>query len=111
MFPKIEVPFPVVVDEVWVVELVPDEVVVYDTVSGGVVVVYRLRMRPEMDTLPAEEMSSMRSTAFHVMGVTGSESVTVLGTVSIMRWKRVLHVDWKVASSEMLSIVALLSET
>lgn len=82
----------------------------YDTDSEGVVVVYKFLISPDTDTMPVVEMSSMRSTAFHGMGVTGSESVTVLGTVSIMRWKRALQVVWNEDGADILSMVALESD-
>jgi len=79
-------------------------------VASRAIVVYRLRMNPDMDTIPVDEMSSAISTVFLVNGTMGSESLTVLGTMLIIRSNNVLHFVWKAVSSEMLCIVAFLSE-
>lgn len=87
-----------------------DPDVVYDTVSGGSISVYKFLIKPLIDTSPASEMSSARLTAFHASGVIGAESVTPRGTVSIIREKREAQRRPKVWRVVILSSVMLRSE-
>lgn len=86
-----------------------DPDVVYDIVAGGSISVYRLLINPLSETEPEELTSSARFTAFQANGVTGSESVTVLGTVSIIRENREEQRSPKDTRVVMLSIVMLRS--
>lgn len=54
--------------------------------------VHNARMSPSILTLPSGEICMLKSTIFHGMGVMGSESETVLGTVFNIFSKTLLQI-------------------
>ena len=78
-------PVPEAEEVCWIAERPEESDVVYETVAGGSISVYRYLIKPLSETAPEESTSSARFTAVQVNGVIGLERVTVLGTVSIIR--------------------------